>query len=119
MVNGVTSTRSATATGAAQRAAFRLQQSLGRRLDPSDPKVVRQAATQLTAELFFAPLLAEMRKFPFGRDLATGGQTEAAFGQQLDQRIAESVAESDGQVVSSVVRQLEATGAAARRGARA
>ncbi len=93
--------------GQASSQTLRVTESLGRRLNPRDPAVVRQAAGQLVSELFFAPLLAEMRKFPFGRELATGGQTEAAFGQQLDQRIADTVAASDDGLVKQIVRRLE------------
>lgn len=76
--------------------------ALGRKLDARDPAVVRQAGEQLVAELFFVPLLSEMRRFPFGRELATGGQTEAAFGQQLDQRVADVVAGASGGLVGSI-----------------
>ncbi|MEW6250006.1 MAG: hypothetical protein AB1716_05120 [Planctomycetota bacterium] len=62
------------------------------RLADSDSAVVRQTAQQLGSELFFKPLLAEMRKFPLGRAFADGGRTEAVFGEQLDQRLADSVA---------------------------
>ena len=77
--------------------------AVGRRLDPDDPKLARQAASKTVAQLFFAPLLAEMRKLPFGREFATGGRTEEIFGEQLDLRIADSVAAAE---YSGLTRQL-------------
>jgi hypothetical protein len=68
---------------------------LGRKLDPNDPRVVREAATLLASQLFFAPLLAEMRKLPFGKEFAYGGRAEEAFGEQLDQCLADTVARDD------------------------
>jgi len=68
---------------------------LGRRLDAKDPRRIREAASLLTSQLFFAPLLAEMRKLPFGREFGYGGRVEEAFGEQLDQHIADTVARAD------------------------
>ena len=114
MISEVTPTTQAVSTGfgrttgrmAAARAAQPTLQTLGRRLDPHDPAVIQQAAGQLASELFFAPLLAEMRQFPFGQKLANGGQMEAAFGEQLDQRLADQVAASDQALLKQIVRQL-------------
>jgi len=86
---------------------LRTMRELGRLVDAQDPRVVRQAATQMLSELFFSPMLAEMRKFPFGRELATGGRMEAAFGEQLDQRLADTVAGSSTALVDGVVRQMQ------------
>ncbi len=91
----------------AAREVLRLQQTLGRQVDASDPLMKREAAAQLVSELFFGPLLAEMRRFPFGRDVACGGQTESAFGQQLDQRMADTVAASQPGLVDQFVQYLE------------
>ncbi len=55
----------------------------------------REAASQFLADLFYAPLLAEMRKTPFGREFAHGGRGEDVFGEQLDQRLGEAVARRD------------------------
>lgn len=79
----------------------------GRKLDTHDPAVVRQTATQFLSELFFAPLLAEAREAPFGGDLANGGQTEAIFGQRLDQALADSVAGADPALVNRMVQHFE------------
>lgn len=117
MVSAVTNTAvlPATTSGAAHptapytggRASVRTLVALGRKLDAQDPQVAQEAGAQMASELFFAPLLAEMRRFPFGRDLATGGQTESTFGQQLDQRIADSVARSDQGLVRQIVRYMD------------
>ena len=79
----------------------------GRRPDTHDPAVVRQTATQFLSELFFAPLLAEARQSPLGGDLANGGQTEAIFGQRLDQYLADSVAGADPSLVNQMVKRFE------------
>lgn len=94
---------------------------LGRAVDAQNPRVAREAAALLTAQLFFAPVLAEMRRFPFGRELGHGGRMEEAFGEQLDQCIADTVARSDAGLTEHMAgyfapagrgRQLPATEAA-------
>jgi len=79
---------------------------LGRAVDAHDPRQVREAAARLTSQLFFAPLLAEMRKLPFGRELGTGGRTEEVFGEQLDLRIADAVARRDRGLTSQIADRL-------------
>jgi hypothetical protein len=88
---------------------------LVRRPDVHDPAVVRQTASQFLSELFFKPLLAEMRRFPLGRELACGGQTEAIFGSQLDQRIADRVAAAERGLVDQMVSEFEWQGSTALR----
>jgi hypothetical protein len=83
--------------------------ALGRRLDPQDPRVARDAAALLTSQLFFAPLLAEMRRLPFGREFGHGGRMEEAFGEQLDLHIADAVARSDQSLTASLTEKLMAT----------
>ena len=61
----------------------------------------------LAALLFFAPLLAEMRKLPFGRKFASGGRTEEIFGEQLDLRIADSVAANCGGLTRQLIERLQ------------
>lgn len=68
---------------------------LGRPLKGDDPRLAREAAALLSSQLFFAPLLAEMRKLPFGKRFGHGGRTEEAFGEQLDLQLADAVARSD------------------------
>jgi len=80
--------------------------ALGRPLDPQDPRLAREAATLLTSQLFFAPLLAEMRKLPFGKTFGYGGRMEDAFGEQLDLQIADAVARSDDGFTNQLAEQL-------------
>ncbi len=61
-----------------------------------DAAAVRQVASQLVSQLFFAPLLAEIRRLPFGRQIGHGGRGEEVFGEQLDLRIADAVAGAAG-----------------------
>ena len=99
--------------------ALRVQQALGRPLDPHDPATIRYAAGQLASELFFKPLLAEMRSFSFGAEFAHGGHTESVFSAQLDECIADAVATADrGGLVKQIARHLGSPVAAAPRGGR-
>jgi len=109
MVTAIGQTNAATLPppGASGASPLRLLEALGRRIDGRDPRVAREAAAQLLSELFFAPLLAEMRRFPFGHDLATGGFTEETFGQQLDQRVADTVAAAQPALIKQVTEYLE------------
>jgi len=59
------------------------------------------------SQLFFAPLLAEMRKLPFGRKFASAGRTEEIFGEQLDLRIADSVAANCGGLTRQLIERLQ------------
>lgn len=85
---------------------LRALQSMGRLLDAQDPTVVRDTAAKLLSELFFKPLLAEMRKFDIGQALTGKGQTESTFGAQLDERIADSAASSSRALLDSLLRQI-------------
>ena len=87
-------------------ATMRTLQGLGRRLDTHDPALTQQAAAQLLSELFYKPMLTEIRSFPFGRSLG-GGFTEDTFGQQLDQHIADTVAASDPALVQQIACRLQ------------
>lgn len=66
---------------------------LGRSVVARDPRLVRDAAGKLLADLFFAPLLAEVRRASKGSRFG-GGRGEEIFGQQLDQRMADTIAAS-------------------------
>lgn len=70
-------------------------QGLGRRIDAHDQRLARDAAGKLLADLFFAPLLAEMRKSASAVRIGSGGRGEEVFGEQLDQRLADAVAAAD------------------------
>jgi hypothetical protein len=84
--------------------------ALGRPTDTKSPQVRRQASTQMISELFFKPLLAEMREFPLGKDLATGGFGESAFAPQLDERLADHIANSMTSLVDQVAAYFEPPG---------
>lgn len=79
---------------------------LGRKIDADDPRLVREAAALLTSELFFAPLLAEMRKLPFGKEIGHGGRGEEVFGEQLDTRIADVIARGDQGLTAQLAERL-------------
>ncbi len=85
---------------------LRALSNLGRKLDAQDPAVAREAAAMLTSQIFFAPMLAEMRKLPFGKEFGHGGRMEDAFGEQMDTRIADSVARSDRGLTAQIARKL-------------
>jgi hypothetical protein len=85
------------------------QRKLGRKIDVGDERQLRQAAVQLTSTLFFAPLLAEARKNNMGEKFGTGGRTEEVFGEQFDQRIADTVAaKNPGGLVGKIAKKLAA-----------
>jgi len=79
------------------------------------PDKARYAAAQLVSQLFFAPLLAEMRRLPFGRELAVGGRMEEAFAEQLDLHLADKAAMASHTLVKVIEQQIsnrhEGTGA--------
>lgn len=86
---------------------------LGRKLPEGDPQVRQQAAANLLTELFFHPMLAEMRKWPFGAKFATGGRVEEVFGEQLDKRVADTVTMSDpGGITTAIAKSLTPEGRA-------
>jgi hypothetical protein len=86
-------------------------ESLGRPVDPTDPEGVRATAGLMLAELAFKPMLAEMRKLPFGKGLFDGGRTEEIFGERLDQEIADTVAGADtGGLTAQFARYLQPPG---------
>lgn len=87
-----------------------LLQSLGRKIDGSDPHAARAAAALTASQLFFAPLLSELRKFPFGKEIGHGGRMEEAFAEQLDQRIADCVAAGNRGLTEQLASKLRRTG---------
>jgi len=100
-------TRTAAPRGPSRRDLATLQ-ALGRPLDAHNPTVIRNTAAQMVSELFFVPLLAQMRAFPFGNEIGHGGPGEAAFAQQLDQRVADAVAGAErGGLVDQLAQRLE------------
>ena len=86
-------------------------QTLGRPVSPTDPQGVRATASLMLAELAFKPMLAEMRKLPFGKGIFDGGRTEEIFGERLDQEIADTVASADtGGLTAKFARYLQPPG---------
>jgi hypothetical protein len=90
--------------------ALRTLLAAGRKLDTTNPAVVRQVAAQFMSELFLGPLLAEAREFPLGRELATGGRTETIFGAQLDQRVADKIASAAPGLIEQMAGRLSPHG---------
>ena len=72
----------------------------------TSPGERRGAAALLVSELSFKPLLAEMRKFDLGKGLLDGGRTEEIFGEQLDERLADTVAQAGSAGLSSQIAKL-------------
>jgi len=85
---------------------FAAWRTLGRKVDAQDPRAAREAAAMMTSQLFFAPLLAEMRKTPFGREFGHGGRMEDALGEQLDIRIADLAARADKGLTTQLASKL-------------
>ena len=103
---GIQPVVAATAGGGGDGRTLAALLAAGRKLDANDPKLVGRAAAQVVSQLFFAPLLAEMRKLPFGHKFATGGRTEEIFGEQLDLHIADAVARTDQAFTAQLAERL-------------
>jgi hypothetical protein len=74
---------------------------------PVDPRA-RDAAAKLVSQLFYIPMLQEMRSFSFGKELGSGGRGEEVFGEQLDIRLADAMARADrGGAVDQIARQIQ------------
>jgi len=84
-------------------------QRLGRGMDAQDPAAARLAASQMVSELFFKPLLAELRASSFGAPFIDGGQTESIFGEQLDQKLADTVAGRQRGLIDEIAAKLNQT----------
>ncbi|MFA7236076.1 MAG: rod-binding protein [Phycisphaeraceae bacterium] len=68
---------------------------------------VEQAARQLVGLALFKPLLEQARQSPFKTDLFHGGAGEDAFAGQLDQLLADRMAQRpDYPLVKAIVRQF-------------
>ncbi|MFO0839419.1 MAG: hypothetical protein U1D55_12950 [Phycisphaerae bacterium] len=72
---------------------------------PAPSGKAREAAAQAVSQLFFAPLLAEMRKLPFGTKFGNGGRGEEVFGEQLDLRLADLASRSSGNNLTALLAQ--------------
>lgn len=76
-------------------ALVRAQERLGRTTQEPRAALIRRTAEGMSAAMFYAPMLDQMRSDPIGRKFAHGGRGEDAFGQMLDQRIAAATAAAD------------------------
>lgn len=79
-----------------QQHELRALRGLGRSAELNGPDRSRASAAQVVSEIAFKPLLAEMRKLPFGKDLFHGGRTEEIFSERLDELVADRVALAEG-----------------------
>lgn len=79
---------------AANRGDFSGALDAARELDDAAAERARDAANQLVASAFIAPLLAEVRASASKNSLFHGGRAEEAFGQQLDTILADGIAAS-------------------------
>lgn len=81
--------------GLAQGAAtFERALSGARKAEGTDDRV-REVAEQLVGQALFLPLLKQARENPFKSDLFHGGRGEEAFGSQMDQTLADRLAQRD------------------------
>ncbi|MFH1747506.1 MAG: hypothetical protein ABIG44_10730 [Planctomycetota bacterium] len=95
-------------TAPADRQTLRALLKMGRQLDNDSPVMVREACAQMVSELFFKPMLAQMREFPIGTRFASGGHGEKIFAQYLDEQIADTVAAADSSgLVTRLTRELQ------------
>ncbi len=91
-------TVTAAATKAPRRAvpfAITLKDALAAGAEPAAKEArmeeARGTARELVSALFYEPMLAEMRQFPFGQKFGNGGRAEEIFGERLDQLTAAAV----------------------------
>ncbi len=79
----------------------------------------QEVASKLASQLFYFPLLQQMREFELGQRFANGGRTEAIFGERFDQHIADLVAANDRSgLVDALARQFTRKPAEPRHNAR-
>ncbi|MEM9252270.1 MAG: hypothetical protein AAGB29_07960 [Planctomycetota bacterium] len=79
---------------------------------------VYEAAEQLVASAFVAPLLAQLRASAKQNDMFYGGTTEDLFGHRLDSMIADGVVKSSRfGLVDAVYRQISGASRVAPSGA--
>lgn len=95
----------------ADRGTLALLQAIGRSPDARDPALLEQTAARLVSELFFKPLLSELRGATGGAPFVGGGQAEAVFGTRLDEQLADAAALSGcNGLVRQMVRYLSGPG---------
>ncbi|MEM1208937.1 MAG: rod-binding protein [Planctomycetota bacterium] len=80
---------------------------LGEKAPAEWDEEVYEAAEQLVASAFIAPLLAQLRDSMKQNDMFYGGSTEDLFGHQLDEKIADDVVKSSRfGLVDAVYREI-------------
>jgi Rod binding domain-containing protein len=76
-------------------------------LDPHDP--LTKQAQKLVANTFYGTLMKQARNDPFKSEMFDGGRGGEAFGEMLDQHLADHMSRSTGsKLVRSVVNKLQA-----------
>jgi Rod binding domain-containing protein len=79
-------------------------------LDPHDP--LTKEAQQLVAQTFYGTLMKQARNSPFKNETMDGGRGGEAFGEMLDQHLADHMSRSTGsKLVHTLVNKLQAHGA--------
>jgi Rod binding domain-containing protein len=75
-------------------------------LDPHDP--LTKQAQKLVANTFYGTLMKQARNDPFKSEMMDGGRGGEAFGEMLDQHLADHMSRSTGsKLVRSVVNKLQ------------
>jgi len=79
-------------------------------LDPHDP--LTKEAQKLVSQTFYGTLMKQARNSPFKSDLMDGGRGGEAFGEMLDEHLADHMSKSTGsKLVHSLVSKMQANGA--------
>jgi Rod binding domain-containing protein len=79
-------------------------------LDPHDP--LTKQAQKLVSQTFYGTLMKQARNSPFKSDMMDGGRGGEAFGEMLDQHLADHMSKSTGdKLVHSLVNKMQAGGA--------
>jgi Rod binding domain-containing protein len=80
------------------------------KLDPKDP--LTQQAQKLVANTFYGTLMKQSRNDPFKSEMMDGGRGGEAFGEMLDQHLADHMSKGTGsKLVHSLVNKMHANSA--------
>jgi Rod binding domain-containing protein len=86
-------------------------------LDPHDP--LTKEAQKLVSNTFYGTLMKQARNDPFKSEMMDGGRGGEAFGQMLDQHLADHMSRNTGdKLVHSLVHKMSASGAYKRHSKR-
>ena len=94
MITGLTSEHAAGAAGTQDRTATRME--------TADLKL-KEAAGEVVGQIFFAPLLAQMRASNLKSEFGHGGRGEEVFGAQLDSLLANEIGKSKQSPIADVI----------------